>query len=227
MQIKHNKTGRLLPAFIALAMLALSACGLGNADATPTLSVDAIYTAAYQTLAAQQATQLALTPPTETPSPTPLPSPTLIPTQSTPFGSPTTASGGGGASGCDSSVFVSDVTVPDGTVMAPGQSFVKTWAVMNNGTCAWSTSYKLAFISGEQMDGSSVSVPSSVPAGQQAQLSVNLTAPITAGDYTGYWRLQNDKGEFFGNSVYVTIKVSGGSSTSSAATDTPEPSATP
>ncbi len=235
---------KISPALFALAMLlalTLSACGSGKADATPTMSVDAIYTAAFQTFSAQQATQLALTPPTATPSPTLFP--TLPPpTASTtfPFGSPTSA--GSGVQGCDSSVYVNDVTVPDGTTMSPGKSFVKTWLVLNNGSCTWTTSYKLSFASGEQMNGASVAVPSSVPAGQQVQLSVNLTAPSTAGDFTGWWRLQNDKGQYFGNAFSVVIKVSGSTTNTPSSstdtpvpdtntpipdTDTPEPSATP
>lgn len=230
MRTKDKKIGHLLFVLSAALMLTLSACGAGKADATPTLSVDAIYTAAAQTISAQQATQLALTPPTATSSPTLFPILPSPPTQSTgfSFGSPTSSSSGV-AQGCDSSVYVKDVTVPDGTSMTPGQSFVKTWLMQNNGSCAWSTSYKLSFISGEQMNGASVPVSGSVPAGQQIQLSVNLTAPTAAGDFTGWWRLQNDKGQYFGNSVSVVIKVSSVSTTNTPepATDTPEPTATP
>ena len=55
---------------MALAVILIaSACG-SAANATPTVSIVAIFTAAYQTFSAQEATQLALTPPTETPLPT-------------------------------------------------------------------------------------------------------------------------------------------------------------
>ena len=186
---KTNRSTRYLLVIVsALLMLTISACGPSNADATPTMSVDEIYTAAFKTLSAQQATQLALTPPTPY---------TLADSAtdcSTPHTRCDTALGtaptlaGGGAQLCDNCVFVSDVTIPDGTVMTPGQTFTKTWALMNNGTCAWSTSYKLSFISGEAMGGTSVPVPSAVPAGQQAQISVSLIAPATGGSYTGTWR---------------------------------------
>ena len=33
------------------------------------------------------------------------------------------------------SQYVADVTIPDGTVMSPGQAFVKKWQVKNPGTC--------------------------------------------------------------------------------------------
>jgi hypothetical protein len=227
----HIKTNKIEHTSIVLAiflMLTLSACGSTNANSTPTLSVDAIFTAAFQTLSARQATQLALTPPTETPSPTLFPTLASLPTQSGGllFGSPT-SSFTGGAVGCDSSAYVKDMTIPDGTIMDPGKSFVKTWLILNNGTCAWSTSYQLTYISGEKMNGASTAVLNSVPVGQQVQVSVNFTAPATAGDYTGWWRMQNDKGQYFGNSISVVIKVSGtttATNTSSGATNTTAPS---
>ncbi|TSD93046.1 helix-turn-helix domain-containing protein [Skermania sp. ID1734] len=41
----------------------------------------------------------------------------------------------------DASDWVCDVTVPDGTLMAPGETFVKTWRVRNAGTVAWEGRY--------------------------------------------------------------------------------------
>jgi hypothetical protein len=119
--------------------------------------------------------------------------------------------------------------------MSPGKTFTKTWELMNKGTCTWSTSYKLVFINGEAMGGTSVPVPIAVPSGQLTQISVSLTAPSTAGDFKGTWQLQSDKGQAFGAQVFVLIKVSGGGSgstnTPGAATDTPStppaPTATP
>jgi hypothetical protein len=220
---KHRTPTPQLILFVSVAAaLLLTACGANKADATPTMSVDAIYTSAFYTLEAQQATQLALTPPS---TPTKIPSPTIPPpTAATLLQSGSGTSSAGGAQGCDNSVYVNDVTIPDGTVMSPGKNFVKTWTLMNNGTCGWTTSYKLVFISGESMGGSSVPLPGSVPAGQQSQLSVSLVAPANNGDYTGWWRLQNPAGQYFGNSVSVVIKVGNGSAT--GATNTPGTSST-
>ena len=215
MRNKPHNTRSLLLLVAAAATLLLSACGAGNADATPTMSVDAIYTAAYHTLVAQQATQLALTPPTSTASP--VPSPTVAPpTAATILPPAGSTAATGGAPACDNSVFVNDVTIPDGTVLSPGKNFVKTWTLMNSGTCAWATGYKLSFIGGESMGGTSVPVPQAVPAGQQTQISVSLTAPTTPGDYTGTWRLQNAASLYFGTNVTVVIKVSGGGSAATA-----------
>jgi len=235
MQVSETNKGYVLLAIAGLAVLGgiitLSIWGssASRVRATPTLSVDAIYTLVYQTFTAQQATQKALTPPTETSSPTlfptlPLTTPTL-PTLT--FGTPT---GPSGNTGCDSSVYIADVTVQDGTTMTPGQAFVKTWRVQNNGTCAWNTSYKIAFGFGEQMGGSATPIPSAVAVGQQVEISVNLTAPNTPGNYTGNWKLQNDKGEFFGTYLTVVITVASPTGTASPAvtpTDTVEPTTKP
>ncbi len=119
---------------------------------------------------------------------------------------------------CDRAQFVADVTVPDGTAFAPGASFTKTWRLKNIGTCTWTTSYALVFDSGEKMGGPDLlNLPQSVAPGQTIDVSVNLTAPGTAGSYRGYWKLQNADGVPFGigtggtKSWWVDIRVSGSS----------------
>ena len=109
---------------------------------------------------------------------------------------------------CNDSAYVSDITIPDNTVMAPGASFIKTWALQNTGTCTWDTNYQLVFVSGDQMGGSSTNLSTSVAPSQQVQVSVSLTAPTTASTYKGYWRLAADQGDSFGESVTVVIVVS-------------------
>jgi len=52
---------------------------------------------------------------------------------------------------CDKAEFIADVSVPPGTILAPGVTFTKTWRLQNIGTCAWTTSYQLVFFSGDQM----------------------------------------------------------------------------
>lgn len=107
---------------------------------------------------------------------------------------------GGGAD------FVSDVTIPDGTVMAPGQSFTKTWKLKNSGATSWS-GYNLTFVGGDQMAApSSVSVPMTPP-GVTVDISVPMTAPKNAGNHRGSWQMTNRDGKFFGQDVFVLINV--------------------
>lgn len=132
--------------------------------------------------------------------------------------------------GCDRAQFISDVTVPDGTVFAPGVTFNKTWRLKNIGTCTWTTSYSLVFDTGEKMGGpDSVNLPNAVAPGQTVDVSVGLTAPNSAGTYRGYWKFSNASGVRFGlgsdgtKSWWVEIKVSGPTATPG----TPSPSPTP
>jgi hypothetical protein len=208
---------RMLAACCALTLV-LSACGSASHDGTPTASVDAIYTAAVQTFVAQQATQLALTPPTATASPIPIPTlPSVAPLPTLGFMVPTSPA----ASACDNAVYVADVTIPDGTVMTANQKFDKKWKILNSGTCTWSSSYSLGFDSGQQMGGSAAQVTVPVPPGNQTTMTLSLTAPATAGSFTGTWRMRNASSVSFGSFLTVVISVGTG-----GPTVTPGPSPT-
>ncbi len=199
-----------------LLLLMLSACG-GNATPSSEMTISDVNTAVALTLTAQANPVAA----TETWLPTSSPTPTVSPTQitRTPTHQSIPASSTVGV--CDNSAYISDVTIPDGTILAPGQTFVKTWMVQNTGSCTWSADYSLTYVSGNAMGGSTTTINQSVASGSQAKVSVSLKAPSTEGTFTGYWRLTNQQGVAFGISVYVKIVVSNG-----AATLTPTPTAT-
>ncbi|HUI87165.1 MAG TPA: NBR1-Ig-like domain-containing protein [Anaerolineales bacterium] len=208
-----NHTKRVFLGLTLLVTILLSACGSSSsANGTDTLS--AIYTSAAQTVVAQDTADMqsaidqnATITPMDEASDTPAPtgSPTLF--YSLPTSTPYDAVATPGGSTCDGASYISDVTVPDGTVEVAGQPFIKTWMFQNTGSCTWDANYALTFTSGDQMGGTTTSIGGSVAPGQQAELSVTLTAPTTAGQYTGYWRLANDSGEEFGVTVYVLIDV--------------------
>ena len=127
---------------------------------------------------------------------------------------------------CDRATFVTDVTVLDGTVFAPGTPFTKTWRLQNTGTCAWTTSYKLVFHSGEPMGApASIALPLNVAPGETVDLSAPMTAPANAGKYRGYWILNNASGAPFGigenasSPFWVEINVSGGGTATDTAFD--------
>src|ERR1043166_2040639 len=102
----------------------------------------------------------------------------------------------------DRAQFVADVTVPDGTRYDPGATFTKTWRLKNVGTCTWTTAYTMVFDTGAQMGSvAAVNLPSSTAPGQPVDVSVNLTAPSTAGHYIGYWKFKNANGSPFGIGV--------------------------
>lgn len=193
-----SKNARLISLAIVI-ILALSACNLPS-NLTPTVDLPATSVAqtvqAQLTLAAPPTATNTLPPliPVTTVAPPTLVPPTkLVPPTST--------------STCDIAQFVTDVTVPDGTVVLPGQAFTKTWRFKNVGTCSWTPSYAIVFSSGNSMNGPATqAMTGNVNTNQTVDISVNLTAPSTPGDYTGYWKLRNASGVLF-SQFYVQIKV--------------------
>ncbi len=110
--------------------------------------------------------------------------------------------------------FVKDVTIPDNTFLAPGESFVKTWRLKNAGTCTWKPGYSIVFISGNIMGGpASKPLSASVQPNNTVNVSVDLVAPSTNGTHKGNWKLRDAGGVNFGigananNSFYVQIIV--------------------
>lgn len=109
-------------------------------------------------------------------------------------------------------VFVSDVTITDGHQVSRGESFRKIWRVKNTGSCPWTTNYTFVYVSGDQMSGRNISVPSAVQPGQTVDLGVDFVAPNQDGTYRGYWQMRSPQGQNFGETIWVKVRVNGGGS---------------
>jgi hypothetical protein len=195
--------------FVGILILSQIACNLGATPSTPDTfaTLNGLYTASAQTMEAVTAATGGATTPGLPPaaSETPLP-PTAVST--TQFPAP--------VSRCDAIQFLGDVTYPDGSLVAQNTGFVKTWRLRNSGTCSWTPSYALVFVSGDPMSGpSTVALTRNVNPGETLELSVSLTAPDKKGDYRGYWKLRNASGVLFGwgeqanTAFWVDIEVKG------------------
>jgi len=103
--------------------------------------------------------------------------------------------------------FDRDVTVPDGTTFAAGQTFEKTWRLRNSGTCAWGTGYQLVFVGGTAMTTNTAATVPATASGATADIKVPMTAPNAPGAYTGTWQMRTPSGTLFGNRVMVVIAV--------------------
>jgi len=221
------------PIFVILMMLlgSLLACSLSSNASAP--SAEEVNTLAAMTVQAAltQAAQGGGQPATPAPQPTQGGAPTAPPSASAtpaPTLPPPTpvASFTPSPVPCNLAHFVTDVTVPDGTVFQPGKAFTKTWRLQNVGSCTWQN-YSLVFDHGDQMGGPAAQpILGAVAPGQQVDISVNLTAPTAPGEYAGYWRLRDNGGVVFGlttgNPFFVKIKV-----VEPTATPTPTPTPTP
>lgn len=198
--------------FLAVSgLLFLAACNLPGSQ-----SADQVQTAAAETVSVQQTQNALLTPSaTNTQTPTATSTASLTPAVTNTSVAPT------GSGGCDRAQFVSDVTVPDGEDHAPDTTFVKTWRLRNAGTCSWSTSYSVVFVSGNAMGGpASQNLTATIVPGSTVDISLNLTAPHETGSYTGYWILKNATGQTFADSFYVQIDVTSGGTTGEGTTIT-------
>jgi uncharacterized protein YkwD len=94
----------------------------------------------------------------------------------------------------DTAVLLQDVTIPDGTNIAYGAKFTKTWQFRNTGTCPW-TGYKIAFNSGERLGAPDTApIPDTAPK-SDVNVTLELTAPTRDGIYTGFFELRNAAGK--------------------------------
>jgi Ig-like domain from next to BRCA1 gene len=92
-----------------------------------------------------------------------------------------------------------DVSIPDDSLISPGQGFIKTWKLVNTGSCTWTTAYSASFFYGDRMDSpESVALLETVLPAQSVELSIEMVAPLVPGTYQGNWKLMNPTGALFG-----------------------------
>lgn len=121
-----------------------------------------------------------------------------------------------------------DITIPDNTSMQPGESFTKTWRLINGGSCAWNSQYSVIWFSGETLSAPRVVyLNRTVNPGESVDISVDMVAPDRSGYYQSNWKLNSPSGQLFGigptgnSPFWVRILVE------KHDTPTPEPSPTP
>ncbi len=92
-----------------------------------------------------------------------------------------------------------DVTIPDDSRMLPGQTFSKTWRLVNRGNCTWTRDYALVWFSGPAFEAvRQQPLSTQVAPGEVVDLTIDMIAPRDPGVYTSYWMLRNAEGELFG-----------------------------
>ncbi len=124
------------------------------------------------------------------------------------------------------------MSIPDDTVVQPGQAFTKIWRLVNAGTCTWTKDYSVTYFSGEQMGApANVNLRGDVPPGQTVDIAVDMVAPKEPGKYQGNWKLKNLSNVLFGigpsggSPFWVRIMV-GESATASPTASTGTPTVT-
>jgi len=107
----------------------------------------------------------------------------------------------------DHMTLVKDLTIPDGTKVLPGQVFVKSWRIKNDGNCVWNRNYYFTSLGGEKMEGKVNNIPGTVSPGETIDISLELHAPTEPGVYKSYWGIIDPKENQLKNRVFVLIEV--------------------
>jgi hypothetical protein len=134
--------------------------------------------------------------PTLTPSPTYTPKPTRTPR---PTKTPTPV-----PEGCFATLYLEDVTIPDGTQLEPGIEFKKTWRVRNTGTCTWQ-GVTLELAEGSSMGAREIVVSYTKP-GAETKITVQMRAPILEGRYRSVWHYTKGNVTFGILTVVIVVR---------------------
>jgi hypothetical protein len=121
--------------------------------------------------------------------------------------------------------FVADVTVPDNSQFDKGEKFTKTWRVRNAGTVDWPADTNLIFIEGEQMSDIDTVNVGEVAAGEEVDISIEMTAPDQDGAFRSQWILQAGERQIAGGLVYTLIQAGEGETAEAPAAPAPAPAA--
>lgn len=107
-----------------------------------------------------------------------------------------------------------DVTIPDGTVVAPEVEIVKAWKVKNTGVTAWAEGCVMKMQTGRcgvaPFEGNPEQLNARVPplaAGEEYVVEVKLQMPSEPGRHVAYWRMCDPSGNGFGHRFWVDVVV--------------------
>lgn len=213
---------------IAVFALALSACASPEPP-TPSVDVNEVVNQVVSTIQAGY-TQTALAMPTATNTPEPtitsLPSATqqplviatptvaFTPTLSGPTPLPVNPAT---AYGCYNASLVADVSIPAGSNFKPGDSFTKTWRLINTGTCEWTGEFKITHVGGNYFGSDTTKIRQRVGVGSTADISLGMEAPSgSSGTVVSNWQMATDAGNLFGPVLTVSIILPGSNPTATS-----------
>jgi len=168
---------------IFLALFLLTACKGGGQASTPVLYRPPTLEAEATPLPTLPPESYIANPPVETPVPTIAPQ-------------------------CHNGLFfIEDLSIPDGTVVAPGTLLDKHWRVQNTGTCNWDERYRLKEIAGPEMGAVPEQRLYPARSGTEAIIRVIFTAPAEAGTYRSAWQAYDPEDRPFGDPFFIEVAV--------------------
>ena len=113
----------------------------------------------------------------------------------------------------DHAGLVSDITIPDGTVVKKGELITKTWELSNIGTCAWTENYKVVW-NDDEIDNQQklFDIGTALQPGEQAEISVSFPVQGNGATHISFL-LADTNGETFGlgpqmrGDLYIEYRV--------------------
>ncbi len=99
----------------------------------------------------------------------------------------------------DKTLFIKDVTIPDGTAIPVNTSYVKTWRVKNIGNVVWKKRYLKRMTPTSPLLCSSpamVPIPETKP-GETIDISVTFKTPHLPGSCRTDWKTADDRGNLY------------------------------
>lgn len=103
--------------------------------------------------------------------------------------------------------FLSDITIPDGTIVNPGEILDKRWLVENSGSCNWDRRFSLRLIAGPDMGAQRELALFPARSGAQAEIRILFTAPPDPGAHRSAWQAQDPQGNLFGDPIFIEVVV--------------------
>lgn len=104
--------------------------------------------------------------------------------------------------------FISDLTIPDGTVVLPDSTMDKRWEVENSGNCNWDETYRLRLIAGPDLSAQPEQALYPARSGSRAVIRILFKAPLEPGAYRSAWQAANADGDLFGDPFFIDFIVS-------------------
>jgi hypothetical protein len=103
--------------------------------------------------------------------------------------------------------YIEDLSIPDGTQVAPRIQLDKRWRVKNTGTCNWDQRYQLKAIAGPELG--ALSEQRLVPArsGSEATIRIVFMAPAEDGTYRSAWQAYDPEDRPFGDPIFIEVLV--------------------
>ena len=103
--------------------------------------------------------------------------------------------------------YVEDVSIPDGTIVAPYDKVEKIWRVQNDGTCNWDSTYALRLVGGYELGVDPDQMLYPARAGTEAEIRLVFIAPAETGVYRSAWQAYDPDGNPFGDQIFIEINV--------------------